>query len=66
MIYHGVNVVYKIAPYMPIEDKFDAQLSLSDKDIKDLKNWGINLIRLGVMWEAVETAPGVYNTTYLE
>jgi len=23
------------------------------------------LVRLGVMWEAVETAPDVYNTTYL-
>ena len=23
------------------------------------------MVRLGVMWEAVETAPGVYNDTYL-
>jgi endoglycosylceramidase len=29
-------------------------------------NWGFNFMRLGVMWEAVERAPGVYNTTYLE
>lgn len=28
--------------------------------------WGFNFVRLGVMWEAVETAPGVYNNTYLE
>jgi len=27
--------------------------------------WGFNFVRLGVMWEAVETAPGVYNDTYL-
>lgn len=27
---HGVNVVYKVDPYLPIEDKFDAQDSLSD------------------------------------
>jgi aryl-phospho-beta-D-glucosidase BglC (GH1 family) len=27
----------------------------------DLKEWGFNFVRLGVMWEAVETAPGVYN-----
>ena len=25
----------------------------------------MNLVRLGVIWEAVETAPGVYNQTYL-
>lgn len=31
-----------------------------------MQNWGINLVRLGVMWEAVESAPGVYNYTYLD
>lgn len=50
---------------MPDEHKFDPQLSLTDEDIKDLQNWGMNLVRLGVMWEAVETAPGVYNETLL-
>jgi len=40
VIYHGVNVVYKIAPYIPIEDHFDSQNSLSDKDIDDLARWG--------------------------
>lgn len=35
-------------------------------DINDLKTWGFNFVRLGVMWEAVETAPGVFNQTYLD
>ena len=26
----------------------------------------MNHVRLGVMWEAVETSIGVYNTTYLD
>lgn len=39
---------------------------MTDKDIQDLKDWGFNFVRLGVMWEAVETAPGVYNETYLD
>lgn len=28
--------------------------------------WGFNFVRLGVMWEAVERSPGVYNETYLD
>ena len=66
VIFHGVNVVYKVDPYLPEEDKWDSQLSLSDEDIKNLTGWGFNFVRLGVMWEAVETAPGVYNEKYLD
>ncbi len=28
-IFHGVNVVYKVDPYIPITDSFDSQKSLS-------------------------------------
>jgi len=66
VIFHGVNVVYKVHPYIPQQDVFDGQLSLTDKDIDDLIRWGLNFVRLGVMWEAVERAPGVYNDTYLD
>ena len=31
-----------------------------------MSDWGFNLVRLGVMWESVETAPGIYNQTYLD
>jgi endoglycosylceramidase len=64
-IFHGVNVVYKIAPYIPERQAFDAQNSLNDQDIDDLVSWGFNFVRLGVMWEAVETSPGNYNSTYI-
>lgn len=63
-IFHGVNAVYKTAPYIPTigeHASFDPQNSLNSKDIEDLKSWGMNLVRLGVMWEAVETSRGVYN-----
>ncbi len=63
---HGTNAVVKVYPYIPVQDRFDTQMSMSDEDIKYMKEWGINFVRMGVMWEAVETAPGVYNTTYLE
>lgn len=66
VIFHGVNVVYKVAPYIPQESTFDPQLSLTDAEIDQLQEWGFNFVRLGVMWEAVEYAPGKYNDTYLD
>jgi hypothetical protein len=32
-IFHGVNVVYKVHPYLPATDKFDPQLSLTDAEL---------------------------------
>ena len=66
VIFHGVNVVYKVDPYIPSSGGFDAQNSLNDKDIEYLKNWGFNFVRLGVMWEAVERSEGVYDDSYLD
>mmetsp|Transcript_18571 Transcript_18571/g.33555 ORF Transcript_18571/g.33555 Transcript_18571/m.33555 type:complete len:527 (-) Transcript_18571:22-1602(-) len=65
-IFHGFNAVFKAAPFTPEFDHFDGQMSISDEDIQNLADWGFNFIRLGVMWQSVETAPQVYNTTYLE
>ena len=65
-IFHGVNVVYKVDPYIPSNGDFDPQNSLNIKDIADLKKWGMNFVRLGVMWEAVERSAGVYDDNYLD
>lgn len=59
-------MVYKVDPYIPANDKFDPQYSLTDAEVDQLRSWGFNFVRLGVMWEAVERAPGVYNETYLD
>jgi endoglycosylceramidase len=64
-LFHGLNVVVKGTPFIPITDHFDPQMSVSAEDIANLQTWGFNFIRLGVMWQAVETSPQVYNTTYL-
>jgi len=66
VILHGFNSVYKVHPYIPDRDHFDPETSLTNAEIKDLVDLGFNFMRLGVMWEAVETAPGVYNDTYLQ
>ena len=66
VLFHGVNVVVKQPPYIPITVGFDPQQSLSALDIANLTTWGFNFVRLGVMWEAVETSLDVYNMTYLQ
>ena len=53
-------------PYLPSTGAFDGQKSLNDKDVADLKRWGMNFVRLGVMWEAVERSPEIYDEEYIQ
>lgn len=66
IILHGVNVVVKLPPYLPDLEKFDPLNSLTDKDIKIMKKLGFNFVRLGVMWESVETSENFYDFEYLK
>jgi endoglycosylceramidase len=67
LIFHGMNAVYKIAPWLPNVEGFDVDNSLSDIDAQNLKSWGFNVVRLGVMWPGVEPGNrGDYNMTYLQ
>eukprot|EP01084_Bolivina_argentea_P286859 492156_1 len=63
--FHGLNVVYKSPPYLPIQDHFDANLSFSIEDMELLNSLGQNAIRLGVMWPGVEPSKNDYNMTYI-
>jgi len=65
-VFHGVNVVQKSFPWHPSLGEFDANTSLNAEDMANLQSWGLNVVRLGVMWPGVEPAPGKYNQTYLE
>eukprot|EP00744_Colponema_vietnamica_P012164 GILI01017074.1.p1 GENE.GILI01017074.1~~GILI01017074.1.p1 ORF type:complete len:422 (-),score=92.93 GILI01017074.1:41-1306(-) len=65
-IFHGVNAIVKGSPWHPRTDYFDARTSLTDLDFEILANLGMNTIRLGAMWPAIEPAPSQYNYTYLE
>ena len=65
-IFHGMNAVYKIAPWFPATTGFDSTTTLSRIDAKNLKSWGLNLVRLGVMWPGVEPTQGNYNSSYLD
>ncbi|XP_065883588.1 endoglycoceramidase-like isoform X2 [Dysidea avara] len=63
--FHGVNVVVKGPPWIPIVDKFDPDWSFSKEDMQALQKLGLNGIRLGMMWPGVEPQRGQYNETYL-
>lgn len=53
-VFHGVNAIQKLAPFYPPKlDHFDANYSLSDMDLENLRGWGFNVIRLHVAWEGV-------------
>ena len=43
--FHGVNVVVKGPPWIPIVDKFDPDWSFSIKDMEALQQLGLNGIR---------------------
>jgi endoglycosylceramidase len=56
VVLHGVNVVYKLAPYEPDFTRADAQR---------VRGWGMNAIRLGVSWRALEPARGTIDAGYV-
>ncbi|KAL4454599.1 hypothetical protein ABPG74_021804 [Tetrahymena malaccensis] len=64
-IFHGVNTVVKVKPYIPYIDAFEPCMSVSEQDFKNMKEWGLNAIRLGTMWPGVESSKGNFNETYL-
>ena len=67
VLFRGVNVVYKDAPWFPATDNFHSNLSFVEDDAKILSSLGINLIRLGTMWPGVlPQAPGPASKFYLE
>jgi endoglycosylceramidase len=57
---HGINMVYKRAPYAP-----DA-VGFGDDDAAFLASEGFNAVRVGVIYKAVEPEPGVYDDAYLD
>jgi endoglycosylceramidase len=65
-IFHGVNAVYKLPPYYPETTGFNASSSLSPQDAINLKSWGFNIVRLGVMWVGLEPKRGQYDFKYLD
>ena len=60
VIAHGLNEVYKLPPYEPSASGFSAD------DAAFLAANGFTVVRVGVIWAAVEPEPGVFDTAYLD
>ena len=59
LVLHGLNMVYKRAPYAPDAAGFGKD------DARFLARHGFTTVRLGLIWKAVEPQPGVYDDAYL-
>src|SRR3954469_19306605 len=58
-VLHGINMVYKRPPYAP-----DA-VGFGDDDAAFLASQGFNVVRLGIIYKAVEPQLGHYDDAYL-
>lgn len=63
-IFNGINLVNKGKPTLSGGRKY--KFKWDEDDLLELKELGFNLIRLGVIWDAVEPEPGVYDEEYLD
>jgi endoglycosylceramidase len=59
VVLHGINMVYKLPPYYPSAAGFGAD------DAAFLNSIGFNVVRVGVIWKALEPKPGVDDDNYL-
>jgi endoglycosylceramidase len=59
LLVSGVSMVNKLTPYTPAADGFGSS------DAAFLAANGLDAVRVGVLWEAVEPEPGVFNDSYL-
>lgn len=62
-VLHGINLACKGSSGTPDPDSFRGQWSASD--IADLAGRGFSVVRLAVIWAAVEPEPGRYDEAHL-
>jgi endoglycosylceramidase len=60
VVLHGMNVVYKLPPYTP------AAMGFGDVAASTLSDLGLDVVRLGVIYSAVEPEPGKFDAAYLD
>ncbi len=63
-IFHGVNLVFKGTRGADGSVRYDFPYTARDVDF--LGDQGFNVVRLGLIWDAVEPRPGEYDDAYLD
>lgn len=59
ILLHGINLVCK--------DRSKGYIGSWDQEaFKKLKQWGFNVVRLGVIWDGLEPLPGTFDFAYIE
>jgi endoglycosylceramidase len=71
--FHGVNAVWKKAPYYPPSSVYPAGLNVplaksffDERDAEFLADNGLNSVRLGSLWVGVEPQEDVFDDAYLD
>ncbi len=64
-IFNGINIIYKGVKDENVMGGKKYTTDFSPNTFKELKNKGINLVRLGIIWDAIEHDMGVYNDEYI-
>ena len=62
-LFHGINAVKKAFPWIPNDKGVDMT---NKTQLANLKKWGFNVVRLGVMWSGVMPSKNFINQTYIE
>ena len=57
VILRGINVINKGGDYVPWQ---------GPEEFAKIRSWGMNCVRLGILWAGVEPQRGVYDDTYLD
>ena len=62
VLLRGTNAVNKQSPWLPNMNENDLT---NQSQVRNLREWGFNVVRLGVMWSGVMPARDFINQTYL-
>jgi endoglycosylceramidase len=60
VIFRGVNLVNKNSPYTYLSS------GITEEDARIIRAAGMNIVRLGILWGAIEPSPRQYNDVYLK